>query len=98
MVTHAAYAPDGSLVFSADRGETQVWRLGSGASTPELIGTEFKNDNTPCVLPNGSIASMWYADSQGNGASVLKVMLEEDHTFVLPPAGDVAPDSISCGG
>jgi hypothetical protein len=95
LVAHPAYAPDGSLVFSAERGGTQVWRLASGANNPELVGSVFQNDNTPCVLPNGSIASLWYSDSQGD---VLKIMLASDRTFVLPPAGDVAPDSIACGG
>jgi Tol biopolymer transport system component len=97
-VTHPAYAPDGSVVFSADHGDTQIWRLPSGTSTPELVGTVFKNDNAPCVLPNGSIASLWYSEASAPGGGyVLKVMGAEEHAFVLPPAGDVAPDSIACG-
>ena len=97
-VTHPAYAPDGSLVFSAEHGDTQIWRLAPGASTPELSGSVFKNDNAPCVLPNGSIASLWYSDAAASGGGyALKVMRAEERTFVLLPAGEVAPDSITCG-
>ena len=97
-VTHPAYAPDDSLVFSAEHGDTQIWRLAHSATTPELVGSVFKDDNAPCVLPNGSIASLWYSDTSAPGGGyVLKVMRAEDHTFALPPAGDVAPDSLGCG-
>ncbi|MFP3853263.1 MAG: NosD domain-containing protein, partial [Anaerolineales bacterium] len=56
---HPDYGPDGSVVFEADWDGEQIWRLPPGTNSPELITGEFGNDNSPCVLPNGNIASLW---------------------------------------
>jgi len=65
---HAAYAPDGSIVFEGtwNGGAEQVWRLAPGGQ-PELVNSEktdedrfrFTDDNSPCVLPDGRIVSLW---------------------------------------
>jgi hypothetical protein len=91
-VNHSTFGPDGSLFFDADRDSTQVWRLGPGESTPTVVGDVFKNDNLPCALPDGSIASMWY----GETGNQLKVMLPPDHSFVLPPTVEIAASEIGC--
>jgi hypothetical protein len=93
---HPTYASDGSIVFSADRDGTQVWRMMPGASAPTLVASVFKNDNRPCVLPNGSIASQWL--SEGGDTYLLKVMLAGDKTFVTVPVGDMAGETLGCGG
>jgi hypothetical protein len=93
---HPTYASDGSIVFSADRDGTQVWRLASSGSTPAVVASVFKNDNRPCVLPNGSIASQWL--SEGGDTYQLKVMLPSDRTFVTLSVGDMAGETLGCGG
>jgi hypothetical protein len=95
-VDHASYAPDGSLVFRADRSSTQVWRLPPGDKTPVVVGNVFDNDNAPCVLPNGGIASLWLGDTGSPNTYQIKFMLPSDRTFVVLPAGDIAPDEIGC--
>lgn len=54
---HADYAPDGSLVFEADWDGERVWRLRGGVATP-VTSVERANDHSPCVLPDGRIASL----------------------------------------
>ncbi|MBN1963603.1 MAG: right-handed parallel beta-helix repeat-containing protein, partial [Anaerolineae bacterium] len=57
---HPAFAPDDAVIFEGtwNQGE-QIWRLAAGAATPELLSGEYGNDNSPCVLPDGRIASLW---------------------------------------
>jgi hypothetical protein len=93
---HPTYASDGSIVFSADRDGTQVWRIGASGGAPVLLASVFKNDNRPCVLPNGSIASQWLSDA--TDAYFLKVMLPSDRTFVTLTVGDMAAETLGCGG
>jgi hypothetical protein len=92
---HPTYAPDASIVFSADRDGTQVWRLAAGGGVPSVVASVFKDDNRPCVLPNGSIASQWLPES--GDVYLLKVMLTSDRTFVTPSVGDMAPETLGCG-
>jgi hypothetical protein len=94
---HPTYASDGSIVFSADRDGTQVWRIPAGGGSPTVVASVFKNDNRPCVLPNGSIASQWLSEAVGGDTYLLKVMLPSDRTFVTPTVGDMAPETLGCG-
>jgi hypothetical protein len=69
----ADLAPDGSLVFEADWGGTErLWRRLSDGTTKLISG--FGNDNSPCVLPDGSVASLWLnRDGNEDGLHELKV-------------------------
>lgn len=71
---HPVYAPDGSIVFEgeSDAGE-QVWRIVPG-SAPTVIHDDYSNDNTPCVLPDGRIASLWLG-RDGNDPSYHELKL-----------------------
>jgi hypothetical protein len=91
---HPGYARDGSILFGAERNGVQIWRLPPDGAAPEAVGNVFNSDNRPCVLPNGSVVSQLQNDS----TYALKVMQVSDHTFALLQAGDVAPDSLACGG
>ena len=74
-VHHADYAPDGSIVFEAEfGGGEQIWRLAPGAAVPTLVTNTFSNDNSPCVLPDGRIASLWLDRPGAMGVHELKVM------------------------
>ncbi len=84
---HAAYAPDGSIVFEGTwaGGAEQVWRARPGED-PALVNHEpttmedsaprYSDDNSPCVLPDGRVASLWLGRLKGRkGAGhELKVM------------------------
>ncbi len=92
------YAPDGSIVFEADWGSEQIWRLAPGASTPTLIGS-FTNDNTPCVLPDGRVVSLWL-DGPNNprGLHELKIMNPDGSGHVVMVEGaDLLDRTVGCG-
>lgn len=55
---HAAYAPDGSIVFEADWAGEQIRRLAAGAAVPTQVSPLVVNDNSPYVLTDGRIASL----------------------------------------
>jgi hypothetical protein len=91
------FAPDGSIVFEADWAGEQLWRLPPESNVPVLINDNFHNDNSPCVLPNGSIASLWLDRPGGAGFHELKVMSPDgSNYFMLLP--DVDINDIGLGG
>ena len=97
---HADFGPDGSVVFEADWGGEHVWILRPGRDKPEMFGPGFDNDNSPCVLPSGHVASLWLGDPEGNGLHELKVMDAGggDALLLTPLDLDVTDVGISCHG
>jgi Tol biopolymer transport system component len=96
---HADYASDGSIVFEADWEGEQIWRLPAGASTPVKVTDEFGNDNSPCVLPDGRIVSLWL-QRPGNdtGQHEIKVMnADGSSNFMAFTDADVSDTGIGCG-
>ncbi len=91
------FAPDGSIVFEADWDGEQLWRLPPGSSVPVRITDKFHNDNSPCVLPNGSIASLWLDRPGGAGLHELKVMSADGSNYFML-LGDMDIDDIGLGG
>lgn len=92
------YARDGSIVFEADWDGENLWRLSSGATTPVKIPSALTNDNSPCVLPDGSIASLWLNRPGGAGDHELKVMKSDDSSyFMLVTGADVEDIGLGCG-
>ncbi len=92
------YAPDGSIVFEADWDGENLWRLSPGATTPVKISSSFTNDNSPCVLPGGNIASLWLNRPGGAGDHELKVMKPDGSSyFMLVTGADVADIGLGCG-
>jgi len=95
---HPDYAPDGSIVFESDWGGEQIWRLPVGASEPVLITEAFGNDNSPCVLPDGWIVSLWLERPDGMSVHEIKIMGPDGSSFIIPlPDLDVLDDGIGCG-
>lgn len=92
---HPDYESDGSIVFDADwRGSQQIWRLPAGTVDPVriVLRNEAENDGTPCVLPDGRIASLW------NWPPQIKVMTPDgDSFFSLSPSTDVLDVGLGCG-
>jgi hypothetical protein len=91
------YAPDGTVVFEGDWGNEQIWRLPAGASEPVPVTNAFGNDNSPCVLPNGRIVSLWLNRPEGSGDHEFKVMTPDGSSyFMVLPDLDVLDAGIGC--
>ena len=98
-IHHADYAPDGSIVFEGDWGGEQIWRLSADTDEPILVSSGFSNDNSPCVLPDGRIVSLWLNRPDGEGYHEMKIM-NADGTAdeLLIQDLDVADIGLGCGG
>jgi len=95
LAHHGDYLPDGAIVFEADWNGSQLWTVREGDEKPIRLNSEFSNDNMPCVLPGGYIASLWLERPGAVGASELKIAQSDGKKFVvLTPNLDVA--SLSC--
>ncbi len=95
---HPSYAPDGSIAFEAVVNGEQLWRLPAGSDTPTLI-SPLTNDNSPCVLPDGTIVSLWL-QRPGNttGAHELKLMAADGRQYAMLLTGlDVFDIGLGCG-
>jgi len=94
------YAPDGSIVFEADWSGEAVWRLPAGETTPVLVGVNETNDNSPCVLPDGRIVSLWLNRPENEeGVHEIKLMAADGSSReMLVTLTDVADIGMGCGG
>ena len=92
------YAPDGGIVFEGDWDGETVWRLPAGATAPEKVGG-YNNDNSPCVLPDGSIVSLWMDRPGGPSVHELKVMRPDGSSYFMALTGvDIYDVGLGCGG
>jgi len=99
-VHHPDYAPEGAIVFEADWSGEKIWALLPGAVKPELLGDQYNNDNSPCVLPSGHIVSLWLGRPEGTGIHELKVMDGDgsDAIILTGKTTDVTDVGMSCHG
>ncbi len=97
-VHHAVYAPDGSIVFEGEWGGEAIWRLPAGATTPVRITGRFNNDNTPCVLPDGWIVSVWLGrPGNASGVPEIKVMAPDgSNDRILLSGAEFASNDFGC--
>ena len=68
------YAPDMSIIFTADWDGDQVWRLPAGASEPVFVQGDLV---WPCVLPDGRIAGVFLDWSTPGDAPDLHIRVSE---------------------
>lgn len=104
---HAAYAPDGAIVFEGtwNGGAEQVWRKPAG-TLPSLVNAEtlqvqpvvyrFSDDNSPCVLPDGRIASLWLGREGAHGHELKVMDADGGHERMLAIDVDVVDIGIGC--
>lgn len=88
-----SFTPDGlSLVFEADWTGEQVWRYPlAGGVQPTLVGA-FNNDNSPCVLPDGRVASLYLPASNHQ----LKIMKADGTGSFTFSSGDIVDSGLGC--
>lgn len=93
-----AFAPDGSVVFEADWEGEQIWRLVPGSTNPTVINPVFANDNSPTVLSDGRIVSLWLGRPGGSGLHELKIMNADGSGYRLLVTGqDITDLGLSAG-
>ncbi len=98
-----AFASDGGLVFEAEWGGSErVWHLSPGDSIPALVNQTFTNDNSPNVLPDGRIVSLWLGSSTGDGLHEIKLMDANGQNYVMltdtsSPFPEVDDIGLGCG-
>ncbi len=93
---HPGYFSDGSIVFEADWSGEQIWRL-SGSGPPVVIAGQYSNDNSPCVLDNQCIVSLWLERPGSTGTHELKVMDAAGGNFsMLRTNIDITDTGTSC--
>lgn len=97
VIRHADYTPEGGIVFEADwMGGEQIY-LQSPGGTAAVVFDEHSNDNSPCSLPGGYVASLWLERPGGRGLHELKIMAADGSEFsVLTPDVDVIDVGMSC--
>ncbi len=98
-VHHADYAPDGSVVFEAEyQGSEQVWGVPAAGGAAEVIASQYTNDNSPCVLHDGRIASLWLNRPESEGYHELKVMdADGSNEVMLVVDVDIYDYGLGCG-
>ena len=95
---HPSYAPDGGLVFEGGWTGEELWSLSPGAAEPVRIRSDRNNDNSPCVLPDGRVASLWLDRPGGNGVHEIELKSLDGATAeVILPGEDVLDAVVGCG-
>ncbi len=101
---HPAYAPDGTIVFEADwRSNETVWRMDADGTHPLKVSPDvYSDDNSPCVLADGRIVSLWLgrveADGSSPGLHEMKVMnADGSHAEMIVTDVDIVDVGMSCG-
>jgi hypothetical protein len=97
LLQQPAFGPDGSIVFEGDYAREQIWRLRPGATVPAMVTNRFNNDNDPCVLPDGHIASLWLERPGSSGQHEIKVMSADGSRYLMALVNaDAADIGIGC--
>jgi hypothetical protein len=94
------YAPSGAIVFEGQWAGEQIWLLAAGAAEATRPTDAFGNDNSPCVLPDGRIVSLWL-NRPGNdpGYHEIKVMTPDGSSYYMALSGfEVGDFGLGCGG
>ncbi len=71
LARHAVEAPDGSLVFEADWGRIglQLWRMPKAGGEPVRLTVDGRSWS-PCLLPDGRIASLYEGPDSGEAPDI----------------------------
>lgn len=95
-----AYTADGGLVFEGSWTAEQLWVLGPADAEPTRLRADETNDNSPCVLPDGRIASLWLGRA-GNPGGLHELVIKSSDgasSTMIVEGRDVADVGLGCGG
>ena len=100
-ITNADFDTYGNIVFQGTFVATWPWRYNRKTSEITLINNKNNNDNFPCVLSNGDIATLWFDRAENNsGNAELKIMNATGTSQVIAITGDneIFNAPLGCGG
>lgn len=90
---------EGTVVIDGTPGNAErIFRI-SGTGDPVPLAPTYTNDNTPCVLPNGNIASLWLGRvGNPDGNHELKIM-KADGTYLgmIVQGFNIQDIGLTCG-
>jgi hypothetical protein len=92
------FGPRGSVFFESDWMGEQIWRLKRGKRKPTRVSA-VGNDNSPCVLPDGRVVSLWL-DRPGNEHGLHEIRVTRSSgrkPLMLLTGKDVLDAGIGCG-
>jgi len=97
LAHHGDFLADGTIVFEANWDAEQVWLLRPDGGQPARVDSQFSNDNSPCALPGGYLASLWLQRPGNQDAHEIKVMAPDgSEASVILPDVDVLDLGMSC--
>ena len=100
-ITNADFDTQGNVIFQGTFVATWPWRYKRETSEITLINNTNNNDNFPCVLSNGDIATLWFGRAENDsGNSELKIMNKTGTRQVIAVKGDkeIFHSPLGCGG
>ncbi len=88
------------IIFEGDDNSERIWRYNRTNSTMQLVNSTHTNDNSPCVLSDGRIASLWLNRvGNSNGSHELKIMSASALShFMAAENVDISDLGLGCGG
>lgn len=99
-IRSADFGVSGDIIFEADDGSERIWRYNQTSGAISMINALHTNDNSPCVLADGRIASLWLnRPNNSQGIHELKIMdgSGTNHFLVLQDQ-DISDFGLGCGG
>ncbi len=100
QIGHADFDMDNNIIFEAEADAERIWRYDRDSLESSVINASQTNDNSPCVLSNGEIASLWL-NRAGNrdGVHELKIMNTTGSSYSMVVENkDISDFGIGCGG
>ncbi len=99
QIKHADFDPYGNVVFEAEDSAERIWTYNRQTGLISSVNSGLTNDNSPCVLPDGQIASLWLNRPGSSGDHELKVMNSSGSSYVMVIQNtDVGDLGTGCGG
>ncbi|SFV68152.1 hypothetical protein MNB_SV-14-571 [hydrothermal vent metagenome] len=100
QIKSADFDTNGDIIFEAEDDAERIWRYSRSSSQVSVINASQTNDNSPCVLPDGHIASLWLNRAENStGGHELKIMNSTGSNYIMAIEDkDISDFGIGCGG
>ncbi len=100
QIKSADFDINGDIVFEAEDDSERIWRYNRSSLEVSVINASQTNDNSPCVLSDGNIASLWLnRPNNSSGGHELKIMNATGSNYsMIIEDKDISDFGIGCGG